>query len=246
MSRLFAVVHEAEADFLIATELADRVIVDATDDWVDEYQVCHERTWVATAPGDRRLTWTAIPHLAAEMGIKARGHFEGKPGEDDAANARRAILYLRQTIDGLAAIVLVRDQDDKPERREGLKQARDQYHAGTVIVIAFAVPMREAWVISGFDPENDDERARLAAERQALGSDPRTHAHELTAKDENATRSPKRVLRSLSGAEKDRERRCWMNAPLSLLRERGTANGLAAYREEVLALAKLIGYVAEN
>src|SRR5438105_2065273 len=104
MSRRFAVVHEAEADFHTAIELAD------------------QREWIGTVPVDRRLTWKAIPDLAREIGIKAHGHFDGKPGEADAAAARRAILYLKAAIADLNAIVLIRDQDDQPERRIGLEQ----------------------------------------------------------------------------------------------------------------------------
>jgi hypothetical protein len=247
MSHRFAVVHEAMADFHIATELADRVLVEAID-WLDEHLIAGQREWIGTVPVDRRLTWKAIPNLAREIGIKAHGHFDGVPGEADAAAARRAILYLKETIPDVHAILLVRDQDDQPERRIGLEQARDQDHRGTVIVIGLAVVEREAWVISGFDPQDEEETARLDAERQNLGFDPRHRSHELTAcKDDQATRSPKRVLRQLSRDNRSRERHCWTNTPLARLRERGSENGLAAYLSEVRdRLARLIGHVAEG
>ena len=42
-------------------------------------------------------------------------------------------------------------------------------------------------MISGFDPQDDVEKSRLAAERQTLGFDPRVRSHELTAcKDDRA------------------------------------------------------------
>ncbi len=42
MSLRFAVVHEAEADFRTATELADRVLVEAID-WLDEEMLADHR-----------------------------------------------------------------------------------------------------------------------------------------------------------------------------------------------------------
>jgi hypothetical protein len=86
--------------------------------------------------------------------------------------------------------------------------------------------------------------ARLEAEKKHLGFDPRMRSHELTAcKNDLAKRSPKRVLRALSGDDRDRERRCWREAPLSILHERGAENGLAAYLTEVATrLAGLIGH----
>jgi hypothetical protein len=247
MSQRFAVVHEAEADFHTATELADRVLIEAID-WLDEDLIADQRQWIGMVPVDRRLTWKAIPQLARAVGIKAHGHFDGKPGEADAAAARRAILYLKEAIPDLNAVLLIRDQDDQPERRIGLEQARGQDHGGTVIVVGLAVVEREAWVISGFDPQDEEESARLDAERQALGFNPCERSHELTAcKDDQTTRSPKRVLRRLSGGNRDRERHCWLSTPLERLRNRGGENGLAAYLHEVRdRLARLLGHVREG
>jgi hypothetical protein len=247
MSLRFAVVHEAEADFHTATQLADRVLIEAIK-WLEDDQIDHQREWVGNVPGDRRLTWKAIPTLARETGIKAHGHFDGQPGEADAAAARRAILYLRAAVPDLSAIVLIRDQDDQPERRTGLEQARKQHHGDTVIIVGLAIVEREAWVISGFDPRDKEETARLDAERQTLGFNPCERSHELTAsKDDQAKRSPKRVLRQLAGGDWERERDCWMHTSLTQLSERGSENGLAAYLREVRdRLARLIGHVADE
>jgi hypothetical protein len=177
MSQRFAVVHEAEADFHTTTELADRVLIDAID-WLDDHLIADQRDWIGAVSVDRRLTWKAIPQLAREIGIKARGHFDGEPGVADAAAARRAILYLKEVIPDLNAILLMRDQDDKPERRIGLEHARGQDHGRTVIVVGLAVVVREAWVIGGFVPQNDEETARLVAERKTLGFNPCERSHD--------------------------------------------------------------------
>lgn len=248
MTQRIVVVHEANADFVTSTELADRVLID-TVSWLDSDQLSHQREWVAVTPTGDRLQWKTIPGLARDLGIKAHGHFDGEPGEADASAARRAILFLKEVVPDLRAIILVRDQDDQPERRTGLEQARKQDHGDLRIVVGLAVVEREAWVICGFEPrDGSEESARLVTERQTLGFDPRLKSHELTAcKNDQAPRSPKRVLQALSGGEWERERECWSATPLDVLRERGGANGLAKYMGEVREhLASLIGHVPEG
>ena len=247
MTVRIAVVHEAEGDFHTATQLADRVLMEAID-WLDEHLIADQREWMGTIPIEQRLTWKTIPRLAREIGIKAHGHINGEPLEADAGAARRAILYLIAALDGLAGIVLIRDQDDQPERRKGLEQARDGDDDRVAIVLGVAVVEREAWVISGFEPQDADEQTQLDTERQTLGFYPHLQSHELTAcKDDTASRSPKRVLRALTSGDPDRERQCWAATPLARLRERGTGNGLALYLEEVRTrLAPLIGHVGNR
>lgn len=243
MSLQFAVVHEAQADFETATELADRILCDAID-WMDEYLLSDQRTWIGEWPDGQRLTWTAIKNLAHADGIRVRGHFNGEPGLPDAKAARRAILYLQDQIPNLDAIVLIRDRDDQPERRGGLEQARNQDHGGIPIVVGLAVVERECWVLCGYEPLDEDESARLQVERARLGFNPCEKSHELTAcKDDAAHRSPKRVLKALSGDDRERDRRCWAETTLPALHERGAENGLAAYLTEVHdRLSPLIGH----
>ena len=238
-----AVVHEAPADYQTATELADRILLEAID-WLDEDLLAHQREWLAETPAGEPLTWRGIKHLARDRGIRAHGHFGGEPALPDAAAARRAILFLLSAVPDLAAIVLIRDQDDEPERKDGLEQARAEDNSGIPIVVGLAIVERECWVLSGFDPRGNDESARLDMERQRLGFDPRLRSHELTAcKNDQADRSPKRVLRHLSGNDHDRERRCWRETSLANLRDRGADNGLVAYLDEIRErLSVLIGH----
>jgi hypothetical protein len=58
-------------------------------------------------------------------------------------------------------------------------------------------------------------------------------AHRLTAKDEQATRSAKRVVRSLTNHDDAREERCWTETPVERLRARGEGSGLRAFFDEV-------------
>jgi len=247
MSHRFAVVYESNADFRTATELADQVLIDAID-WLDEHLIADQRTWIGMVPVEQQLTWKSIRRLADEAGIKAHGHINGSPLELDAGAARRAIIYLKSEFDDLAGILLIRDQDDEPARKLGLEQARSEHRGSPVIVIGLAIVEREAWVISGFEPTNEAEKSLLETERQKLGFHPQEQSHQLTAcKDDNAQRSPKRVLQVLTGGNFDRERQCWHPPSLELLHSRGSKNGLSDFLSEVrIHLASLIGYVPGN
>jgi hypothetical protein len=247
MTRKLAVVYEADADFATATELADRMLC-ASIEWLDEQLLVHQRTWLRESTNGQPLTWKGMKRLALDAGIAPQGHFGGEPGLPDAANARRAILFLAKEFPDLAGIALVRDRDDQPQRRGGLEQARRHTPGPVPIVVGLAVVERECWVISGYDPENKEEAARLAGETKRLHFDPRLHSHQLTAcKDDQADRSPKRVLRALTGDDWDRQRRCWQKSDLDVLRQRGAENGLADYLQEVRdRLAPLIGHVARG
>jgi hypothetical protein len=225
-----AVVFEALPDFTTATELADRVFSQV--EWLDG-QLEHFRQWVSEV-GGRRLTWTGVRRLAAEIGIEVSGFFEGKPGLPDAQMARRALLYLRSVLPDLAGILLIRDQDDQPQRRAGLKQACDDAPNAPPIVIGLAIPEREAWVLAGFVPLTEHERERLATERQTLGFDPCAQSHRLTdGKNDQGSRSPKRVLHALTAGDLERQRACWLAPRLEELCQRGQQNGLAAFVDEV-------------
>ena len=98
----------------------DRILIDAINDWLDEDQLPHQREWVVELAGDQ-LTWKRIRRLAESAGIEAEGFFNGQPGLPDARAARRALRYLRATVPELEAVVLIRDQDDQTDRRDGLE-----------------------------------------------------------------------------------------------------------------------------
>lgn len=236
MSRRFAVVYEAPRDFETATELADRVIIESVS-WLDpEHDRDSFRAWVGESPEGIPLTWTNIKGLAKKKGINAFGHFGGEPGEPDAASARRALLYLQKEFedDHLEAVLLIRDQDDEPKRKIGLDQARDSKAYPFQVVVGLAIIERESWVICGFEPKTDKEGALLQSEISRVGWDPRSRPQDLKAgKNDNADKSPKRVLVALTEGKLDRQRECWSATDLKLLNERGRENGLAEYFREI-------------
>lgn len=241
----FAVVSEASADFHIATELADRIIVESIG-WMDHESLSSQREWISTTATGERLDWKSMRRLARDAGIRARGHFQDRPGEPDAAAARRAILFLSRLYPDLDGILLIRDRDRDVQRLEGLQQARQQSDNHQGVVIGLAIEERESWVICGFNPLNEAEERRLDQERNRVGFDPRMASHELNARhEENVPRSPKRVLRALTLGNLDRERQCWQVTQLDQLRARGQKNGLTAYLDEVRQrLAPLFGHVS--
>ncbi len=233
---------EAEGDFRTAAGLVDRVLREEGPAWVADLIDAHPeaiREWIGDGLGPQFFDVHDLSHYEKTLKVLVpQGHFDGKPRAPDARMARRA-LYIarevrkRQAVD---AVLIVRDMDDQgKERRVGLDQARVEARrwAPFAIVVGWADPMREAWVLAGFEPESDEERDRVRKLREKLGFHPCEAAHELGAKNEQAKRSSKRVLGKLTLDDKDREARCWTHAPLDWLRSRGEQSGLRAFLDEV-------------
>lgn len=231
MSRWLAVVCEAPADQRTACALADRVFC-AEADWITEEVLDDYRRWRGHTEAHTHLTWREVAHLARAANIRVHGHFEGEPGAPDAQAARRALLLLKQCPGNLHGILLIRDDDRQTERRRGLEQARGAVHLEVPVVIGLAHPKRECWVLAGFLPCNEEEEARLRQLRQELGSHPCERAEELTAKEEQAKRSAKRVLTLLSNGTEERELDC-LRVELRLLEQRGQNTGLAEFLAEI-------------
>jgi len=233
------IVYEADADWRIGYDLADRVVVDCID-WLREQPdlLRFQREWTKDYAGIQ-FRWDAIDDLGRDMDLRIRGGYaEGEKDYPDFKAAVRAIRVLRNLFDDLDAIILIRDTDDQPDRINGLNQAKarfDNKPAGFCILVGAARTKRECWVLTGFLPKDKVEVGLLQEARQRLGFDPTTRSHELTAKNnENEdTRSAKRVLRQLTQGDAIREEECWTHTPLALLKTKGETNGLAAYLNQV-------------
>jgi hypothetical protein len=233
VTRMIAVVTEARADFITATELADRVLLEEIS-WLEPDLLFTQRQWVNEERPDQHLYWSSISRRARELGIRAHGHFNHQPGMPDARAARLAILYILRQFTDVDAIVLIRDQDDQAERRVGLEQARNGDKSGKTVVIGVAKCERESWVLCGFEPQDHQEQQILDLERKKLGMNPCLRSHELHAgKNDQAIRSPKRVLAALTDGHWEREAKCWRETPLQTLRNQGEDNGLTEFLDEV-------------
>ncbi len=132
----------------------------------------------------------------------------------------------------------IRDLDNQPERREGLEQARSEHinrQPQLKIVIGTANPKREAWVLNGFLPSNQEEQI-LEQIKARLNFDPCIEPHRLRStshKEPDRIRNPKVVVEQLTGKDMEREQKCWEDTSLNLLRERGVHTGLTAYIQEI-------------
>jgi hypothetical protein len=225
------VVCEAEADRRTATALADRVLCEEID-WIEVESLDGLRTWRGLEEGSTHLAWKSLKARTLGAGFRGHflhGHFLGEPGAPDALAARKALFLAAQTRP--AAVVLVRDSDGQHERLRGLEQARGLPWEFPVL-IAFAHPERESWVLAGFEPCSAAEASVLERLKRDLGFDPRMEADRLRAGDRDA----KRVLAALTGGDFDRESACWAECGLDLLRQRGGMTGLTSYLEEVRRL----------
>jgi hypothetical protein len=241
---------EAAADFRTASALVDRVLHEEGPAWIADLLPSYPesiRTWMSDGPARDFFDVHKLDDYRRDLKLRfQQGHFDGKPGAADAQMGRNVFCVARELhkrelqkkdpSPGLAAVFLVRDMDDQgDERRTGLVQARNEAARmiSFPIVLGCADRMREAWVLAGFEPESPEESARLDDLRQELGFAPCDEAHQLDAKDEQAKRSPKRVVGKLVGDDFAREERCWKDTPLPRLSERGEHTGLRAFLAEV-------------
>lgn len=228
------VVCEAGADFVTATEIADRQTV-ASCDGIEPKMLEHLRCWSGMKDGTSFLRWIDLKELRQHHRIRPRSRFAREKGAADAMAADIALqLALREG--RFDAVFLLRDSDNDDERRKGLNQARerDSLHSWPFqVIIGLAHPKREAWVLAGFQPKSAEETERIVSVRKKLGFDPCTSSHELTASKHRAKRDIKRVLHELTGSDPDREASCWQETDLAVLAERGQRTGLADYLDEV-------------
>lgn len=235
---------EAQGDFRTIAGLIDRVLCEEGPTWVREQLEFRPlddlRQWMGEGSGRPFFDVHHIRDHAADRGIRLpHGRFNGRPAGALYVAARTAFLVARhesKCSEPMDAVIFVVDADHQgPERRESLEQARHlalrEERFG--VVIGCADMEREAWVLAGFEPENAAERARLDGERSDLGFCPCREAHRLRDHSDGGKRSLKRVLAALVSGEIERESRCWMDAPLDRLRERGEESGLTAFLEEV-------------
>jgi len=227
-----AVVCEARADQQTGCGLADRVFLEKLH-WLEEEFLPHVRQWRGLDSDSSFLTWSEASKLARARRIRSHGFFDGKPAVHDAHAARKALLLLEESGNGPSAVILLRDEDGDKDRRTGLEQARDRSRFKQRIVIGLAEPMRECWVLAGFEPQDDREVRLLEDLKNALGFDPATKAERLTRRESHEPRSAKRVLDALTGGDWDRQAACWQRTDLGTLEQRGHATGLVLYLDEI-------------
>jgi len=234
----FVVVAEAEADARLVCDLADRIFLEEGPDWIYEELLPNLRRW-SGFDGPTYTRWPAIK--AAMREHRARPHYlgyvQGKPQRSACAESRKAILFAieRQKARGIDRLVLAKDLDSQPDRREGMRQARDEKQAELIVVLATPNPKREAWVLNGFICDGMDEEQKLSHIYQRLGFDPCEEAHRLryASRASRPERDPKRILGDLTNQNSEREERCWKETALATLQKRGEQTYLKEFLAEV-------------
>jgi len=132
------------------------------------------------------------------------------------------------------AVLLVWDADNQAcARAAGLEQSLATVDQSSLRwVLGMPMPLREAWILAGFEPQNDAERASLGRLRSMLGYSPCDQPERLTSTDASSPRHPKRVLAALTGDVVDRERWCLRigsDARWQRLTTVGTGCGLSVF-----------------
>lgn len=243
---------DAQNDAEMVQHLVDQLIRLHGAEWIGgllDSQSEQVRSWWKDPGSGTGRRWFDLHRCyadAAALGVTVhQGHFGGdsqRPGALMIDTAFRIVRKLHQQakhLDRPTGVVVLWDADGQAdERREGIAQAVEHGllpPSGVGYVVALADPEREAWVAAGFDPKDDDERARLEACRRELGFHPNEHPERLTARRANDKADSKRTLDAL-GVSDERERECLRIADAdrrALLLRRGAACGLADWIRDV-------------
>lgn len=231
---LIGIAGEDEAHFQIATTLIDDALL-ASIDWLrDVLDSC--RTWCSR--DDRERWYKYRPDDAYDlrpvtingMTIRPQGRIRGEPLKPEAGMWRNVLLLFCHREPRPDIVVLVRDLDGYPARRDGIDQVCKQLRWPFNIVAATPEPEIEAWLVSGFTPSTHGEHTLLAQVRHALSFDPTLDSHRLTSHPNDAPRDAKRVLAQLCLGDRAREAAC---LDRGVLHERGALNGARAFLDSI-------------
>lgn len=242
------VIVESGADAQTATKLAERVLVEKVD-WLYPELLKNLFQWSGLESGTEYSCWRDIKSIiqrAKASGLptpKFLGHSKSGALKADGAAALKILslikLLQRKNSRPVRAVLLIRDLDNQPERRDGLEQARAEHinrQPQLEIIIGTANRMREAWVLNGFIPSNPEEAQILEKIKHELNFDPCEESHRLRSnsrEEPERIRNPKVVLAGLTGSNESRERQCWEETSLDYLRQKGQNTGLTAYLQKV-------------
>jgi hypothetical protein len=225
---------EDENHFRVATALVDDALMSKLD-WVrDILDSCRAwrglhvgQRWYKYAPED---AFDLRPVTVAGMTIRPQGWIAGEPLKPEAGLWRRVLLLFCHADPRPDVVVLARDLDGYPGRRDGIEQVCRGLAWPFAIVAATPEPEIEGWIVTGFVPNDDAERTRLQQLRRELSCDPVLQPHRLTSRPNDAPTDAKRVLSRLCGGDPDREHACLAR---DLLYQRGADNHARAFLDEV-------------
>ncbi|WP_295450471.1 hypothetical protein [uncultured Thiodictyon sp.] len=232
-------IAEDRVGFVTAKSLADRVLIECGPDWINADSIEGLRDWTGLDETTPFTKWIELQRHPGFPHVKVHGKSEGLNYMEAGRALTLAVLVAKDA--PIDVVVLVRDLDNDPSRRQGLEKARDVMATGLPfqVIIAASDPEGEAWILHGFCVQTDAESDCLASVQARLGFDP-TRQHERLRGDrrrggKQAARDIKLVLSELIGPDPMREEICLASTPLRVLIERGRATGLADFLAEVRA-----------
>lgn len=183
------------------------------------------------------LRWASVNETHRRVfpngfGVSAWRSFGADPAAPYAHSARKALQILEQTSNSSDdGFVLVCDEDLGGQNRvKGLCQARDRSSLASRTVVGAPDPSMEAWVLCGFDPQDDAEARSLDGQARELRFDPTKEPQRLRSKEVGVSRDIKHVLNNLAQSDADREDQAVSN--LTRIREFGRDCGAVAFLEE--------------
>ncbi|MCU0545278.1 MAG: hypothetical protein MUE44_24410 [Oscillatoriaceae cyanobacterium Prado104] len=131
----FVVIVESSADARTATKLADRVLVEKIE-WLEPEILQYQFQWSGLEAGTEHSCWKninqIIDNFKQNSGFRPPrylGHAKDRPLKADGAAAIKVLNLIRfiQKTRQIKAVLLIRDLDNQPDRREGIEQARAEH-----------------------------------------------------------------------------------------------------------------------
>lgn len=220
----------------LASDLCDRVVVERgprwlADLWGERTLLEGQRSWTGVAPTEAWTKWTSLRshdrrhHSTHGLGMKGY-----------ALVAYRAAHIAARLAPVPDVVVFCIDTQGDPGMRRAMQEGVRRADAGE-LSFAFAVAHQEseAWVVTGFVPENAGEADMLRLETREQGFDPTAAPQRLTPNRSTDPHDAKRVVAALipEGTLSPRARRCWLDRGLVDLEQRGRETGLPEYLADI-------------
>lgn len=233
-------VCEASFDYRVARTLFERV-ARAKVSWLADADLDHHFRFIEF-DGQGFLAWKDVPRVIRDLGLVVRvtGNTLDK-GLADYHATYRALTALRQrdvTLRSRGIVVFLRDLDNQPERREGIRRAYDavrEKHGSPRGAAGCPNTKVECWCLAAY-PRDRVSREKFEQVRQRLSFDPLTNAHQLSvtgSEKSDARNDAKRVLSDLLGNTIDEHMRGIVSTDLSTLKDRGTDVSISSFLQSL-------------
>jgi hypothetical protein len=221
----------------LARDLCDRVVIERGPDWLADLWRApgireSQREWSGIDRAEPWTTWTSAKELAPRRRLAT--HALGMRGYSLVAY-RAARLAATVPWNPHVVVLCIDTQGDDAKRAEMLDGLRKARVDDLPFALAVAHQESEAWVVAGFVPENNAEKAVLRELEAEHGFAPTQEPHRLTPNRLTDPHDAKRVCASLfpEGTRSPRAERCWLDASLDDLKHRGARTGLCEYLVDV-------------